>query len=387
MKKPLLLLAAALTFALSACTQAVDTTTTAGGTATTAAGTATTADAGAATTDTTEAAAPAASGELLAEVQARGSLLCGVNELVPGFGFRNPDGTLSGFDIDWCKAIAAAVLGDPEAVEYVPLTAQQRFTALQAGEIDVLSRNTTFTASRDGGEGATFLHTTFYDGQGMMVRTDSGITVLEDLADTAICVLSGTTTELNLANRFADIPYEPLTFEDNEVIQSAFVAGQCDGWTSDKSQLAGVRSAFPEAEGGPEALVILEETFSKEPLGPVVRDGDSQWAQVVNWVIYSTILAEELGIESGNVDSFADTENAEIRRLLGLEITGDDGAVTIFDAGLGIEPGWAASVIAAVGNYGEIFNRNVGPDTALGLSRGVNALWSDGGLQYAPPYR
>ena len=393
MKKPLLLLATALTLALSACTQAVDTTTTAdGGTATTAAGTATTADAGTGTTAdagtaTTEAPVTAASGELLSEVQARGSLLCGVNETVPGFGFRNPDGTFSGFDIDFCKAIAAAVLGDPEAVEYVPLTAQQRFTALQSGEIDVLSRNTTFTASRDGGEGATFLHTTFYDGQGMMVRADSGFTAMEDLADTAICVLSGTTTELNLANRFASIPYEPLTFEDNEVIQSAFVAGQCDGWTSDKSQLAGVRSAFPEAEGGPEALVILEETFSKEPLGPVVRDGDSQWAQVVNWVVYTTILAEELGIESGNLDSFAETENAEIRRLLGLEITGDDGAMTIFDSGLGLEPGWAADVIAAVGNYGEIFNRNVGPDTALGLSRGVNALWSEGGLQYAPPYR
>ena len=393
MKKPSLLLATALIFALSACTQAADTTTTsAGGTATTGAGTATTADAGTATTAdagtaTTEAVAPAASGELLSEVQARGSLLCGVNETVPGFGFRNPDGTLSGFDIDFCKAIAAAVLGDPEAVEYIPLTAQQRFTALQSGEIDVLSRNTTFTASRDGGEGATFLHTTFYDGQGMMVRTDSGFTAMEDLADTAICVLSGTTTELNLANRFANIPYEPLTFEDNEVIQSAFVAGQCDGWTSDKSQLAGVRSAFPEAEGGSEALVILEETFSKEPLGPVVRDGDSQWAQVVNWVVYTTILAEELGIESGNLDSFADTENAEIRRLLGLEITGDDGAVTIFDSGLGLEPGWAANVIAAVGNYGEIFNRNVGPDTALGLSRGVNALWTEGGLQYAPPFR
>jgi len=387
MKKPLLFLSTALTLALSACTQAVDTTTTAGGTATTAAGTATTADAGAATTDTTEAAAPAASGELLAEVQARGSLLCGVNELVAGFGFRNPDGTFSGFDIDYCKAVAAAVLGDPEAVEYVALTAQQRFTALQAGEIDVLIRNTTYTASRDGGEGATFLHTTFYDGQGMLVRADSGITVLEDLANTAICVLSGTTTELNLATRFADIPYEPLTFEDNELILAAFVAGQCDGWTSDKSQLSSVRSAFPEADGGPEAVVILEETFSKEPLGPVVRDGDSQWAQVVDWVIYSTILAEELGIESGNVDSFADTDNSEIRRLLGLEIEGDDGAVTIFDPGLGLEPGWAATVIAAVGNYGEIFNRNVGPDTALGLSRGVNALWTDGGLQYAPPYR
>jgi general L-amino acid transport system substrate-binding protein len=282
--------------------------------------------------------------------------------------------------------VAAAVLGDPEAVEYVALNAQQRFTALQSGEIDVLIRNTTFTSSRDGGEGATFLHTTFYDGQGMMVRTDSGFTTLEDLANTAICVLSGTTTELNLATRLANIPYEPLTFDDNEVLQAAFVAGQCDGWTSDKSQLAGVRSAFPEAEGGPDAVVILEETFSKEPLGPAVRDGDSQWAQVIDWVVFATILAEELGIESGNVDSFADTDNAEIRRLLGLEIEGDDGP-SIFDAGLGLEPAWASSVIAAVGNYGEIFDRNVGPDTALGLSRGVNDLWTNGGLQYAPPYR
>lgn len=381
MRKPLLFIATALLFALSACTEAAETTTTTGETTTTDSGTATTADPG---TETT--AAPAPSGELLAEVQARGSLLCGVNESVPGFGFRNPDGTLSGFDIDFCKAVAAAVLGDPEAVEYVALTAQQRFTALQSGEIDVLIRNTTFTSSRDGGEGATFLHTTFYDGQGMMVRTDSGFTTLEDLANTAICVLSGTTTELNLATRFADIAYEPLTFEDNEVLQAAFVAGQCDGWTSDKSQLAGVRSAFPEAEGGPDAVVILDETFSKEPLGPAVRDGDSQWAQVIDWVVYATILAEELGIESGNLDSFADTENAEIRRLLGLEITGDDGP-SIFDPGLGLEAGWAANVIAAVGNYGEIFDRNVGPDTALGLSRGVNDLWTNGGLQYAPPYR
>ena len=385
MRKPLLFLATALLLALSACTQAADTTTTTtSGTATTDSGTATTADPG---TETTAPPAPAPSGELFGEVQARGSLLCGVNESVPGFGFRNPDGTLSGFDIDFCKAVAAAVLGDPEAVEYVPLTAQQRFTALQSGEIDVLIRNTTFTSSRDGGEGATFLHTTFYDGQGMMVRSDSGFTALEDLANTAICVLSGTTTELNLATRFADIPYEPLTFEDNEVLQAAFVAGQCDGWTSDKSQLAGVRSAFPDAEGGPDAVVILDETFSKEPLGPAVRDGDSQWAQVIDWVVFATILAEELGIESGNIDSFADTENAEIRRLLGLEITGDDGAVSTFDSGLGLEAGWAASVIAAVGNYGEIFDRNVGPDTALGLSRGVNDLWTNGGLQYAPPYR
>jgi general L-amino acid transport system substrate-binding protein len=377
MRKPLILILLAMGLALAGCTPAADTTTTEGGTGTT--GVPGTTAAPGVTQP-----APTPSGGLLGAVQARGSLLCGVNEAVPGFGFLNPDGTRSGFDIDYCRAVAAAVFGDPEAVEYVPLTAQQRFTALQAGEIDVLIRNTTWTASRDGGEGATFLRTTFYDGQGMMVRADSGITAVEDLANTAICVLSGTTTELNLATRFADIPYTPLTFEENDVLQPAFVAGQCDGWTSDKSQLAGVRSGFPEAEGGPEALVILEETFSKEPLGPAVRDNDSQWAQVVDWVVNATIIAEELGIDSSNVDTFADTDNAEIRRLLGLEIEGDEG-VSIFDAGLGLEPGWAANVIRAVGNYGEIFNRNVG--TPLDMERGLNELWSNGGLIYSPPYR
>ena len=362
---------------LASCTDDATVTTTSPGAVTTAAG-------GGATTTAADT-APSGDG-LLAAIQSRGNLRCGVNEAVPGFGFLNPDGTRSGFDIDFCRAVAAAVFGDPEAVEYVPLTAQQRFTALQSGEIDVLIRNTTWTATRDGGEGATFLHTTFYDGQGMMVRTDSGFTKLEDLANTAICVLSGTTTELNLATRFADIPYTPLTFETNDLLRPAFVAGQCDGWTSDKSQLAGVRSAFPETEGGPQSLTILAETFSKEPLGPVVIDGDSQWAQVVDWVVNAVVIAEELGITSSNIGGFADTENAEIRRLLGLPIEGDSGP-TIFDAGLGLEPGWASNVIKAVGNYGEIFDRNVGPDTPLGLQRGVNALWSDGGLLYAPPFR
>lgn len=376
---------------LAACTPAADTTTTVGP------DTATTADDGAVTTvegpsttiaagDTTTTGAVAAGDGLLADVQSRGSLLCGVNETVPGFGFLNADGSRAGFDIDYCRAVAAAVLGDPEAVEFVPLDAQQRFTALASGEIDVLIRNTTFTATRDGGEGATFLSTTFYDGQGMMVFSDSGFAAMEDLADTAICVLSGTTTELNLATRFAGIPYEPLTFEDNGVLQPAFVSGQCDGWTSDKSQLAGIRSAFPEDQGGPEALTILEETFSKEPLGPAVRDGDSQWAQIVDWVVNATILAEELGITSENVETFADTENADIRRLLGLEIESDDGTA-VFDAGLGLEPGWAATVIGAVGNYGEIFNRNVGPETPLGLERLLNDLWTNGGLLYSPPFR
>jgi general L-amino acid transport system substrate-binding protein len=362
-----LVVCAILSLALAACTQAAEETTT--------------------TTAAENGGTPPA-GATLAAVQSRGTLNCGVNDAVPGFGFRDPDGNFAGFDIDFCKAVAAAVLGDPDAVEYAPLTAQQRFTALQSGEIDVLIRNTTWTATRDGSEGATFLHTTFYDGQGMMVRADSGFTSIDDMANTSVCTLTGTTTELNLATRFGSIPFTPLTFEDNETLQAAFIAGQCEGWTSDKSQLAAVRSAFPEAEGGPEALVILDETFSKEPLGPVVRDGDSQWAQVVDWVTLGPILAEELGIDSGNVDSFADTENAEIRRLLGLEITTTDDAgvetTTIFDPGLGLDPGWAVDVISAVGNYAEIYARNVEP---LGVPRGINSLWTEGGLLYAPPYR
>lgn len=374
MTRRLVALVAVLAMVMVACTTpAADTTTT---------------GAGDGTADTT-APPSGAGGDVLAAVQDRGAVNCGVNDAVPGFGFATADGTFEGFDIDFCRALAAAVLGDPEAVEFRPLTAQQRFTALSSGEIDVLIRNTTWTASRDGGEGATFLHTTFFDGQGMMVRADSGITAIEDMADTTVCVLSGTTTELNLATRFdaGGIAYTPLTFEDNETLQSAFAAGQCDGWTSDKSQLAGVRSAYPEAEGGPESLVILEETFSKEPLGPAVRDGDSQWAQIVDWVVIATIAAEELGITSENVDSFADTDDSEIRRMLGLEIEDEEGNVSTFDAGLGLEVGWVATMIGAVGNYGEIFDRNLGPGTPLGLERGVNAQWTDGGLLYAPPYR
>jgi general L-amino acid transport system substrate-binding protein len=322
----------------------------------------------------------------LAEVQSRGTLLCGVNNAVPGFGFVDAAGEHTGFDIDFCRAIAAGVLGDPAAVEFVDLTAEQRFTALQSGEIDVLVRNTTFTSSRDGGLAATFLTTTFYDGQGMMVAADSGFTSIDDMTDTNICVLSGTTTELNLTTRMAGINYTPLTFDENAQLQAAFIEGQCDGWTSDKSQLAGVRSAWPEDQGGPEALVILEETFSKEPLGPAVLDGDTQWAQVVDWIILATILAEEFGIDSTNVDTFADTEDAGIRNFLGLEVETESGTAP-FDPGLGLATDFAAQVIRAVGNYAEIYERNVGPDTPLGLERGVNALWTDGGLLYAPPYR
>jgi len=322
----------------------------------------------------------------LGEVRARGTLNCGVNDAVPGFGFVDEEGNFAGFDIDYCRAIAAAVLGDAEAVEFTPLTADQRFTALQAGEVDVLVRNTTFTSSRDGGESAAFTTTTFFDGQGMMVTAESGFETIEDMANTTICVLSGTTTELNLASRFAagGIAYTPLSFQENDQLQTAFEAGQCDGWTSDKSQLAGVRSNYPESAGGPESLVILEETFSKEPLGPVVRDGDSEWFDAVNSAVIATIQAEEFEITSENVQEQTSSENPDILRFLG-QPTGDP--PTALDPGLGLDADFAVNVIEQVGNYAEIYDRNVGAESTLNLERGLNALWTDGGLLYAPPYR
>ena len=327
---------------------------------------------------------------LLDEVQRRGTLNCGVNDAVPGFGFTDAGGNFSGFDIEFCRVIAAAVLGDAEAVEFTPLTADQRFTALQSGEIDVLVRNTTWTSSRDGREGAAFAATTFYDGQGMMVRADAGVDAIEDLDGATICVLQGTTTELNLASRFnaAGLTFEPATFSEVDQLQEAFLAGQCDGWTSDKSQLAGVRSAFPDAEGGPDSLVILDETFSKEPLGPVVRDGDQDWFDAVNWAVIATIQAEEFGINSGNVAEFLESEDPNILRFLGQPVAAsEDEEPAVFDSGLGLPTDFARQIVEQVGNYGEIYARNVGPDTALGLERGPNDLWTNDGLLYAPPYR
>ena len=338
-----------------------------------------------------EAAGGGGGGGLLADVQDRGTLECGVNETVPGFGLIDDAGDYAGFDIEFCRVVAAAVLGDPDAVNYTSLDTETRFTALQAGDIDVLIRNTTFTASRDGTENSRFLATTFYDGQGMMVRADSGYATLADMDGTTICVLSGTTTELNLATAASEagIDYEPLTFTEADQIQEAFSAGQCQGWTSDKSQLAGVRSAFPDSEGGPDALTILDETFSKEPLGPVVLDGDDEWADAVNWAVIATIQAEEFGITSDNVGEMTTSENLDILRLLGQPIPGEDEEAepAPFDPGLGLDPEFAVNVIEQVGNYGEIYDRTVGPDTALGLERGPNAQWTDGGLLYAPPYR
>ena len=335
--------------------------------------------------------ATTAGGGVFDRVTERGSVVCGVNNEVPGFGAVGADGELVGFDIDFCKALAAAVFGDPEAVEMRPLISDQRFPALKSGEIDVLIRNTTWTATRDGTEGATFLHTNFYDGQGMMVSADSEYQSIDDMEGATVCVTSGTTTEQNLATRFQDMDYDPQVFEDNETLQAAFVEGRCDGWTSDLSQLYGIRSAYPEEEGGPESLRILNgedgtpEAFSKEPLGPVVSDGDSQWAQIVDWTVFATIQAEEFGITQDNVEEMTASDDVNIQLFLGQESEAAEG--TVLDPGLGLDPDFAVDVISAVGNYGEIFDRHLGPNTPLELERGLNALWTDGGLQYAPPYR
>ena len=315
---------------------------------------------------------------VLDAVKAAGVVRCGTRDALPGFAVLQADGTHEGFDNDFCRAIAAAVLGDAEAVEFIDLETADRFTALQSGEIDVLVRNTTWTASRDGGEGATFLQPNFYDGQGMMVATDAGFDTLEDMDGTVVCVASGTTTEGNVANEFTrlGLSVEVLSFENTDLIQEAFLGGRCDGWSSDVSQLSGLRSSYPD---GADSLKILAEVFSKEPLAPAVRDGDTAWAQAVNWAVFATIQAEEFGITSANVDDFLTSESPSVQLFLGVEVDG-----TTLDPGLGLPTDANYQVVSQVGNYGEIFERHITP---LGLERGENDLWFNGGLLYAPPYR
>lgn len=381
MHRRLIALLAVLAMVMAACTTAAEDTPTTGGDGDTPAtsGDGTTPDDG--TTDTTgPAVLPQDEGGVLAAVQDRGAVNCGVNDAVPGFGFSTAEGEFAGFDIDFCKALAVALFGDVEAVNYQPLTAQQRFTALQSGEIDVLIRNTTWTATRDGQEGATFLKTTFYDGQALMVPASTGFTELEDLADATICVLQGTTTELNLTAVFnaRGIPFNPSTHSDNETLQPAYESGQCEAWTSDFSQLSAFKHAIEEAGG--EEQHIMEEIISKEPLGPVVRHGDNQWGDIVRWTLYAMLEAEEFGVTSENVDDMkANSDNPGVRRLLGVE--GDMGA------NLGLPNEWGYNIVKQVGNYGEIFERNLGMSTPLKIERGLNALWTDGGLQYAMPVR
>jgi general L-amino acid transport system substrate-binding protein len=320
----------------------------------------------------------------LALVQERGQLICGVNGSLPGFSFLDEEGNNTGFDADFCRAVAAAVLGDPEAVEFRAINADQRGPALQTGEVDVLIRNTTWTVTRDTAWGL-FAPTTFYDGQAIMVNsTLTDATTLEELEGATVCVQSGTTTELNLTDRLGDT-ITPLVFPEIDPTYAAYEEGRCDAVTSDRSQLVARRTAF----ASPDDHLILEEVMSKEPLGPVAPLGDDQWFNVVKWVVYATIQAEELEITQDNVEDIAaSTEDPVVQRLLGVPFSPAEGEpVAPFESGLGLEPDWVVDVISAVGNYGEIYDRNLGPGTPFDLERGLNNLWTNDGLLYAPPYR
>jgi general L-amino acid transport system substrate-binding protein len=323
-------------------------------------------------------AAPATGEARLQIVKDRGKVVCGSRTDLLGFGYLDENGRNVGFDVDFCRAIAAAVFNDPEAVEFVPLTAAERGPALQTAEVDVLARNCTWTSSREAQWG-NFTVVTFYDGQGMMVRKDLGATTLEDLDGATVCVTTGTTTELNLADNFRGrgLEFEAVTFEDTASVYNAYEEGRCDATTSDKSQLAAVREGFEN----PDDHVILDVTMSKEPLTPAVPAGDDQWFDLVKTVAYVLINAEELGITSQNVDEMMGSDNPEVKRLLGVE--GEFG-----QADLGLDADFAANVIRAVGNYGEVYDRYMGPNgDAFTLDRGPNDLWSNGGLIYAPPLR
>ena len=321
-------------------------------------------------------------GSILDDVLQRGVLNCGVNGQVPGFGYLNPDtGQWEGFDVDFCRALAAALFGEvtDSNINFIPTTTQERFTVLQTRQADVLFRNTTWTISRDGELGLDFGPTTYYDGQGLMVRADLGASSIEDLDGASICSLTGTTTELNVTEAMESrgLAYELVPFEQSSETISAFEEGRCDVLTSDQSQLAGLRSQAAD----PGSIVILPDVISKEPLGPAYLANDSAWGDVVNWTVFALIQAEEFGITSQNIDEFLTSDNPEILRFLG------QGADTPSGSLIGLDNDFVVNVIRAVGNYGEIFERNLGPDTPLGLQRGLNRLWTDGGLLYAPPWR
>ncbi|WP_111497138.1 MULTISPECIES: amino acid ABC transporter substrate-binding protein [Marinobacter] len=313
----------------------------------------------------------------LESVKEKGHLQCGVTTGLPGFSQPDDKGNWTGIDVDTCRAVAAAIFGDPKAVEFTPLTAKERFTALQSGEIDMLSRNTTWTLTRDASLGLNFTGTNYYDGQGFLVSKDLGVSDAMELNGATICIQAGTTTELNLADYFRanDMEFNPLVFDTSEQTVQGFASGRCDVLTSDRSQLAALRSKLAD----PSSAVILPNTISKEPLGPVVRQGDDQWFNIVKWVLFAQINAEELGVTSENVEDMKKSDNPNIQRLLGTD--GDMGDK------LGLPADFGYDVIKGVGNYGEMYNRNVGPGTPLDLDRGLNALWTEGGIMYAPPMR
>lgn len=314
----------------------------------------------------------------LQQVKARGELNCVVSTGSPGFSFLDDKGQWQGFDVDFCRATAAAVLGDPNKANFKPGTGKTRFTLLNSGEADVLWRNTTWTFTRDADVKLSFQGINYYDGQGFLAKKALGVKSAKELDGASVCIQTGTTTELNLADFFRvnNMKYEPVPIETNEEARTFYQADRCDVYTTDISGLAGTRATFAE----PGAHMILPEVISKEPLGPATRQGDDQWGDIVRWILNATIAAEELGITQANVEEKAKgTDNPEINRLLGAE--GNLGEM------LGLEKDWAVQIIKAVGNYGEIFDRNVGPGTPIGLERGQNALWSKGGLLYSPPFR
>jgi len=320
----------------------------------------------------------AQAGKDLDAVKARGQLICGVSTGVAGFASADSQGKWTGIDVDVCRAVSAAIFGDAEKVKYVPTTAQQRFTALQSGEVDLLSRTTTYTLTRDTALGFDFTGVNYYDGQGFMVNKKLGVKSAKELNGATVCVQPGTTTELNLADYFRTnkMTFKPVVIEKIEEVRAAFFAGRCDVFTTDASGLYATRAANAPT---PDDYIILPEIISKEPLGPVVRHGDNQFADIVRWSLYAMIEAEEYGITSKNVDEMLKSENPAIKRILG--VTPGMGKA------LGVDEKWVYNIVKQVGNYGESFDRNVGMGSPLKIARGQNALWTQGGLQYAPPIR
>jgi general L-amino acid transport system substrate-binding protein len=323
-------------------------------------------------------AAPAHAGKTLDAIKSRGQLVCGVNTGLAGFSQADSQGKWTGLDVDVCRAIAAAILGDGEKVKWVPLTAQQRFTALQSGEIDILSRNTTWTLTRDASLGLHFIGTTYYDGQGFMVPASLKVKSAKQLKGASVCVQSGTTTEKNLTDYSTanKLSLKPIVFEKQEAATGAYFSGRCQAFTTDASGLASIRNKDAK---DPKAHVILPELISKEPLGPAVRRGDDEFYAIAKWVVFGLVEAEEYGITQGNVDKMKSSTDPVVMRILGT--SEDTGKL------LGLDRDWMGRAIKAVGNYGEIFERNAGPNTPLALPRGLNRLWNQGGIMYAPPVR
>lgn len=318
-----------------------------------------------------------ASAATLDDVKAKGFVQCGVSQGLPGFSNPDSDGNWSGLDVDLCRGVAAAVFGDDTKVKYTPLSAKERFTALSSGEVDILSRNTTWTATRDTQLGLNFAGVNYYDGQGFMVRKDLGVSSALELSGASICTNTGTTTELNVTDYFTanKMEFELVAFEKADEVVAAYDSKRCDVYTTDASGLYAQRLKLT----APGEHTVLPEIISKEPLGPVVRQGDDQWFNIVRWSLNAMINAEELGVSSANAEAMKSSENPAIKRLLGVEGT--------FGEGLGIGNDWAYNIISKVGNYSESFEANVGPNTPLGIARGVNALWSNGGIMYAAPIR